>query len=154
MFDGLFEPKGPVSMVDLLREFVVVDAGPHSTEALAVVIGSDPSGVAGTVDRFNKRFASDGLRLVHIRGVGYRVATPADALHEATDGRALKLARQARRSSQAAVSAMNHSEATSDQRKRAADVAADSARLESSLRRRRRGFQRFSSDDAPVVHRF
>lgn len=81
-------------------------------EELASIADCPVRSVGSIVNVANGKASADGLRLVAVRGKGYRRATPSEALIESTLSRPKKMIRLARRGRAAAEAARNHPHAS------------------------------------------
>lgn len=81
-------------------------------DELAGIADCSPDAISSLVAVVNQRSWGDGFRLVSVRGVGYRRATPSEALIESTVVRAKRFGRQAKRAKAAADAARNHPHAS------------------------------------------
>jgi len=89
------------------------------TAGLELAVGCAPGCLPAVVGTANRRLVSSGRRLIAVRGVGYRLATPAECLAEAAERRPRTLRRGVRRARAAAESVVSNVDATADERKRA-----------------------------------
>ncbi|MGE0342536.1 MAG: hypothetical protein AB7O86_05670 [Porticoccaceae bacterium] len=121
-----------------------------SLAEIAAVADCKSEAVSSIVHITNKKAADTGLRLVAVRGKGYRCATPADGLTEATvirPSRARAAIRQIRKATGFVIS---HAESTDAERKAATDADAHAAGLERMARSTQRQMSKLRPE-VPVV---
>lgn len=97
-------------VLDYMRS--VPDHHVATWEELAGIADCPVASVSSLVGIVNAKAVDEGLRLVAVRGHGYRRATPGEALIESTVVRAKRFGRQAKRAKAAADAARNHPQAT------------------------------------------
>lgn len=116
-----FDRKGEEPQWRLLAEYMRhLPPGAVVMKAeLAEVVDCKPSSVSKVVFETNRRMHNEGLRLVAVPGVGYRVATPGEMLHEATVTRGRKFVSQSKRGVEASSSVRNSPDASPIERDRA-----------------------------------
>ena len=93
------------------------------TAGLELVVECVPGALPAIVGQANKKLDGSGRRFISVRGVGYRLATPAERLDESAHRRPRYVSNGVRRAESAAKAVISDDEATDDERKRAADVA-------------------------------
>ena len=120
-----FEVKGEAAQWELIADFM--KATPDNYVAhhreLAAIADCPLTAVASIVGLVNAKLKDEGLRLVAVRGVGYRWATPKDIADEATRGRPLRIRRGLNRVMHTATAWRNHADATDEDRRQADEVS-------------------------------